>query len=113
MSHESEFSRRRLLVLGSATSVVSAIGSVLGPEEALATRPQVPRRTLGKTKQSIPILLLGGGSGFKGAYDERIKVALDYGVNYIDTARKYASGRSEPHAARTLEILKARKETWI
>jgi hypothetical protein len=113
MSHESELSRRRLLVLGGVTSVSSAIAPGIGPDEALAALPQVPRRVLGKTKQSIPILLLGGGSGFKGAYDERIKVALDYGVNYIDTARKYASGRSEPHAARTLEILKARSKTWI
>ncbi len=88
-------SRRRLVVLGGATASppLSIRPSGRGCRRAV---PRVPRRVLGKTKQSIPILLLGGGSGFKGSFDGRIKTALDYGVNYIDTARKYASGRSNP-----------------
>lgn len=109
MSDPHEVSRRHLLVLGGAASVSSLLAPAVGEAAAL----KVPRRTLGKTKQSIPILLLGGGSGFKGSFDPRIKVALDHGVNYIDTARKYASGRSEPHAANTLHQLKARDKTWI
>ncbi|HEY8946113.1 MAG TPA: aldo/keto reductase [Polyangiaceae bacterium] len=109
MSDSREISRRRLLVLSGAATA----GNLLPVTEAAAARPKVPRRTLGKTKQSIPILLLGGGSGFKGSFDPRIKIALDYGVNYIDTARKYAGGRSEPHAANTLHQLKAREKTWI
>jgi predicted aldo/keto reductase-like oxidoreductase len=52
-------------------------------------------------------------SRFHGSFDSRIKVALDYGVNYIDTARTYAGGRSEPHAANTLHKLKARQNSWI
>lgn len=113
MSTEREVSRRRLLVLGGAASASHWVGSALSPGEASAALPQVPRRVLGRTKQSIPILLLGGGSGFIGSFEPRIKVALDHGVNYIDTARKYASGRSEPHAANTLHQLKARDKTWI
>jgi len=99
MSSEREVSRRKLLVLGGAASASHWAGSALAAGEADAALPQVPRRVLGKTKQSIPILLLGGGSGFSGSFEPRIKVALEHGVNYIDTARKYASGRSEPHAA--------------
>lgn len=110
MSTERELSRRRLLVLGGAASAGPLVAEPLNAHAAL---PQVPRRVLGKTKQSIPILLLGGGSGFKGSFEPRIKVALDHGVNYIDTARKYASGRSEPHVANTLHQLKARDKTWI
>jgi uncharacterized protein len=109
MSDSHEVSRRRLLVLGG----VASASKLLASSDVEAARPKVPRRVLGKTKQSIPILLLGGGSGFKGSFEPRIKVALDYGVNYIDTARKYASGRSEPHAANTLHQLKARDKTWI
>jgi predicted aldo/keto reductase-like oxidoreductase len=105
--------RRRLVVVGGATVASTALSQALGPAEALAAGSRVPRRMLGKTKQSIPILLLGGGSGFKAPFDPRIKTALDYGVNYIDTARKYASGRSEPNAATTLNSLKARDKTWI
>jgi predicted aldo/keto reductase-like oxidoreductase len=106
-------SRRRLVVVGGATVASTALSQALGPAEALAAGLRVPRRVLGKTKQSIPILLLGGGSGFKAPFDPRIKTALDYGVNYIDTARKYASGKSEPNAGATLSSLKARDKTWI
>ena len=106
-------SRRRLVVLGGATALATSLDQTLWSGVAEGAVPRVPRRVLGKTKQSIPILLLGGGSGFKGSFDGRIKTALDYGVNYIDTARKYASGRSEPHAAVTLHALKAREKTWI
>jgi predicted aldo/keto reductase-like oxidoreductase len=108
-----DLDRRRLVVLGGASAASVALGTTLAPVEALAAKLTVPRRILGKTKQSIPILLLGGGSGFKGSFDARIQTALEYGVNYIDTARKYASGRSEPHAAITLHALKARSKTWI
>jgi uncharacterized protein len=112
MTDQREVSRRRLLVLGGAASATTLVGA-LSPDTAAAAVPQVPRRILGKTKQSVPILLLGGGSGFKGTFDARIRVALDHGVNYIDTSRKYAGGRSEPHAANTLQQLKARDKTWI
>lgn len=108
MSDRHELSRRHLLTLGA----VASAGAVLTPGIAEAAKPQVPRRVLGKTKQSIPILLVGGGMGFKGN-DRRIDFALSYGANYIDTARKYAGGRSELGAGASLRRLKARKKTWI
>jgi uncharacterized protein len=110
MPEDRELTRRRLLTLGA----VASAAAVVAPRTAAAqAKPQVPRRVLGKTKQSVPILLLGGGMGFKGGVDRRIEVALQYGVNYIDTARKYAGGRSEPNAAASLHKLKARNNTWI
>jgi predicted aldo/keto reductase-like oxidoreductase len=113
MTSEREVTRRHLLVLGAAGSAAALLGAGRNAEAAGPTALKVPRRVLGRTKQSIPILLVGGGSGFNGSFDNRIKVALDYGVNYIDTARKYAGGRSEPAAANTLHKLKARDKTWI
>jgi predicted aldo/keto reductase-like oxidoreductase len=111
MTERNELSRRHLLTLGA----VASAGAVISPglAEAQAKRPQVPRRVLGRTKQTIPILLVGGGMGFKGSTDRRIDVALQYGANYIDTARKYAGGRSELGAGGGLKRLKARNSTWI
>ncbi len=116
MSDDQQVSRRKLLTLGGAASAAAIVGPAILPAEALAAkpkRPQVPRRVLGKTKQSIPILLVGGASGFKGSFDSRISTALRHGANYIDTARVYAQGKSEPHAAVTIHKMKAREKTWI
>lgn len=107
MSDPNELSRRHLLTL-------SASAAVLGvAPDAEAKLPQVPRRRLGKTNETIPILLVGGGMGFQGSQDPRIKLALDHGVNYIDTARKYAGGSSEKNAGATLKQLNAREKTWV
>jgi predicted aldo/keto reductase-like oxidoreductase len=105
--------RRRLLTLGTAASAASVMGATFSPLEAWAAEPKVPRRTLGKTGKKVPILLLGGGSGFDRNFDPRIGEALRYGVDYIDCARSYAGGRCEPHAANSLEKLKAKDTTWI
>ncbi|HMJ12507.1 MAG TPA: aldo/keto reductase, partial [Polyangiaceae bacterium] len=45
--------------------------------------------------------------------DPRIRLALQHGVNYVDTARKYAGGSSERNAGATLNKLGVRKDTWI
>lgn len=111
MSNPRDPSRRRLLTLGAAASSAAVLG--LDLRDAEAKPLQVPRRTLGKTKQSIPILLVGGGMGFQGSFDPRIKLALDHGANYIDTARKYANGASERNAGSTLKQLDARDKFWI
>ncbi len=109
MNDHTKLSRRHLLTVSAAASGAALIG----PRDARASVPQVPRRVLGKTKQSIPILLLGGGMGFKAGSDPRIRIGLQHGVNYIDTARKYAGGSSERNAASTLHRLGARQGTWI
>src|SRR5688572_14076813 len=96
-------SRRHLLTFGAAASTAAALG--LDPGLAQAKPAQVPRRVLGKTKESIPILLVGGGMGFQASFDPRIKLALEHGANYIDTARKYANGASEKNAGSTLKQL--------
>lgn len=108
---EPRLTRRHLLTIAAGASGAAVVGA----HSALAqAKPaQVPRRVLGKTKETVPILLVGGGMGFKGAVDPRIRIALEHGVNYIDTARKYAGGASERNAGSALANLKAREATWI
>ncbi len=56
--------------------------------------PVVPRRILGKTGESVPVLSMG--MMFE-VIDNQIalKKGLDYGVNYWDTAHGYMGGNSE------------------
>jgi predicted aldo/keto reductase-like oxidoreductase len=104
-------SRRHLLTLG---GVAAAVSPFVGVQAVLASdAPQVPRRTLGKTGQKVPILLLGGGGGFDPKFDPKIARALQHGVDYIDAARAYAGGTCETNAASTLERLKVLDKVWI
>ena len=75
--------------------------------------PQVPRRTLGKTGESIPILLMGGGMGFDPRFDPRLAEALRFGVNYVDTADCYDGGRCESSVGAFHARAKNRKDIWI
>lgn len=119
MNDSQELSRRRLLTYGASGTLATTLGGGLGlglgleAGTAEAAPAQVPRRVLGKTGQSIPILLVGGGAGFTGGVDPRITLALRHGANYIDTARKYAGGASERNAGAALTKLKARDNVWI
>jgi hypothetical protein len=111
---DSIIKRRQLLTFGGAVSTLAAVSPWLGLDEAeAAVTPQVPRRTLGKTGQKIPILLLGGGAGFDRKFDPKIAQALRHGVDYIDAARVYAGGTCESSAASTLERLQALDKVWI
>jgi predicted aldo/keto reductase-like oxidoreductase len=104
-------SRRHLLTLG---GVAAAVSPFVGVQAVLASDArQVPRRTLGKTGQKVPILLLGGGGGFDPKFDPKIARALQHGVDYIDAARAYAGGTCETNAASTLERLKVLDKVWI
>lgn len=116
MSNDSSLSRRRLLSLGGAASTAAVVAPLLHSSQADAASesvPQVPRRTLGKTGQKVPILLLGGGAGFDAKFDPKIAQALRHGLDYVDAARVYAGGTCETNAANTLKRLKALDKVWI
>jgi uncharacterized protein len=109
-------SRRELLGIGGAAAGAAFLGARpagAATPPSQAGLPQVPRRTLGKTGQQIPILLLGGGTGFDPRFDPKIAEALRFGVNYIDAADCYANGRCETSVAAFHQRAKNRKELWI
>jgi predicted aldo/keto reductase-like oxidoreductase len=88
-------------ILGSAAAFADA-NSVKVPDANNAREPnapetkypQVPRRKLGKTDVMVPILNLGG---IFDIVENQIvlKKALDWGINYWDTAYGYNNGNSE------------------
>jgi len=96
-SSPSGFTRRQII---RGAAVAGATASVIRPTAARADReneqlPQVPRRMLGKTKETVPILLMGGSMRFDPRFDPKLAECLRFGVNYFDVADCYAGGTSK------------------
>ena len=111
----SGLTRRQLIeraaVAGAAASVVPARAAWAGePDEKL---PQVPRRRLGKTGETIPILVMGGSMKFDQRFDPKLAECLRFGVNYFDVADCYAGGTSETAVGNFHSRLKNRDQIWI
>jgi predicted aldo/keto reductase-like oxidoreductase len=75
--------------------------------------PRVPRRTLGSTGESIPILLMGCAQKFDAKYDKLLHRAFREGVDYLDTAIVYEGGQSHKTIAPFLGQIGDRKKVWI
>jgi len=71
-----EITRRELF--GTAVAAGSILGGLALPSARADAAPeqpklpQVPRRVLGKTGETIPILLMGGAMGFDPRFDPRL-----------------------------------------
>ncbi|HPA21439.1 MAG TPA: aldo/keto reductase [Verrucomicrobiae bacterium] len=75
------------------------------PEKPL---PDLPRRMLGRTGVSIPIVGFGSGSRFTNFYTDdageaAVRNAIDCGITYLDTAAGYGDGRSETIYGRVMK----------
>jgi predicted aldo/keto reductase-like oxidoreductase len=113
---EKKMTRREMFRYAGVAGVAALFGSRLaGAAEAPASPslPKVPRRVLGKTNATVPILLMGGGQGFDEGFDPRIAECLRFGVNYFDVADCYAGGRSETGLGAFIEKSGKRKDLWI
>ena len=69
-------------------------------EEAIAAPGEVPRRTLGRTGQSVSIIGIGGAHIGKPSLSDQesiriVRTALDSGVNFLDNCWDYNDGNSE------------------
>jgi predicted aldo/keto reductase-like oxidoreductase len=116
MSEEKKgLTRRDLFAYGTAAAGGAALIGAMSSGEALAADavPQVPRRVLGKTKQSIPILLMGGAMRFDQRFDPKLAECLRFGVNYFDAADCYAGGTTETAIGSFLERTKVRDKVWL
>jgi len=69
-----------------ATRRASSAGA---PEATPGEGPRIPRRPLGKTGLTVPLLLYGGGRFNASGADPRYREALAFGANYFDTADCY------------------------
>ncbi len=98
--------RRDFIRAGMAGTASALFGleSLAGAMQHSAAAPFVfpapVYRTLGRTGMKITIVSFGA---MLTPESEVIRVALDHGVNYVDTARRYLGGRSEEVVAEALK----------
>jgi len=65
------------------------------PAQPAATQAaKVPRRELGRTGQTVPILVIGGGQTFDPRFDKILHRGFRDGVDFLDTALRYSEGMS-------------------
>lgn len=76
-------------------------------------RVRVPRRALGSTGETVPILLMGGSQTFDSSYDKKLHRAFKQGVDYVDAALSYGQGRTHAAVATFLEQIRDRRKLWI
>ena len=84
-----------------------------GDDESATPSEKVPRRALGDTGQTVPILLVGCAQAFNARYDRILHRAYQEGVEYLDTALVYAGGRSHTTIAPFIKQIGDRKKQWI
>jgi predicted aldo/keto reductase-like oxidoreductase len=107
--HGSEGSRRHFLKTAAAVGGTAAIGSA----ESVWAQPAdstIPKVTLGKTGEKIPVL--GMGTSWEVA-PSFVQAALHAGVRYIDTSESYESGNVEKTLGEVLERTKMRKDVYL
>ncbi len=87
--------------------------AVAAPEQTESGKPALPRRKLGKTGVEVSVLALGGM--FDTINNQLLlRQALNWGVNFWDTAEAYGNGLSEEGYGRFLtRNPDARKELFL
>jgi hypothetical protein len=105
-------SRREFLERSGLAASAAALAS---SGAARAAEGAIPRRTLGRTGVSVPILALGCGSRFLVYRAEEasavLEKALALGINYFDTAIDYGQGESETRVGRVMSS--RRKDVFL
>ena len=121
MADKTQITRRDLFKIGAGAGALAATGGILagavGAQEAakkIESLPQVPRRILGKTGKSIPILLMGGAMKLDPKFDPKFAECLRFGVNYLDAADCYGGGTCESAVGGFLKNGSVKRDTvWI
>jgi len=73
---------------------------------------KVPRRALGKTGETIPMLFMGGSQKFDPKYDKMLHRAYKMGIDYIDSGQIYAGGQAQLTTAPFLQQV-GRDKIWV
>jgi aryl-alcohol dehydrogenase-like predicted oxidoreductase len=97
--------RREFLKIGAVTAATAAVGlsglrGVLEAAEAKKDGVTPVYRTLGRTGLKVTIVSFGA---MLTPEHEVMRAGFDLGINYVDTARRYMSGRNEEIVGRAIK----------
>ncbi|HVZ36384.1 MAG TPA: aldo/keto reductase [Polyangiaceae bacterium] len=84
-----------------------------GPAASSAQAAAMPRRKLGKTGATVPVLLQGGSMPWDTKWDPKLPEAIKHGINYFDAAYVYSGGTNEMAIGSFLERTQMRDKIWI
>lgn len=123
MGHSRSFSRRtffKTLVGAAAAAGLASAARPLAGFEALAAPAAkgagMPLRPLGRTGHRVRLFSLGCQAALEQPGTDELSLAilnraLDLGVNYLDTARRYGRGISEGYVGRVMKT--RRREVFL
>lgn len=109
--HRRDFVRGTVAAGAGASLIGASTKEVAGMRQA-AGALKVPRKTLGNTGMTVPILLMGCLQKFDPKYDRRLHRAFGLGVDYLDTAQGYSQGQSHKTLAPFLKQV-GRENIWV
>jgi predicted aldo/keto reductase-like oxidoreductase len=98
---------------GAALSVAGGALADQPDKKEDKVQDKVPRKELGTTGETVPILLLGCAQRFDPVYDRILHRSFKEGVDYLDTALRYAEGQSHLTIAPFIKQIGDRKKLWI
>jgi predicted aldo/keto reductase-like oxidoreductase len=117
MTKKGSTSRRDFLKTAVYSGAALTVAGGAAAQEPKATAEKVPdkvpRKKLGTTGETVPILLLGCAQRFDPVYDRILHRAFKEGVDYLDTALRYAEGQSHLTIAPFIKQIGDRKKLWI
>jgi aryl-alcohol dehydrogenase-like predicted oxidoreductase len=102
--------------LAAAARPIGGLDALAAPQRADVLAGPMPARALGRTGHRVRLFSLGGQAVLETPGTEETSLAIlnraiDLGVNYLDTARRYGRGTSEGYLGRVMKS--RRKEVFL
>ncbi len=118
---ETQLKRRNFLKAAVASTVAAGTLSATAAQAETASSKKdvvkaaskIPRKLLGTTGASVPILQLGTSQRLDPKYDRIMHRCFKEGVDYFDTALSYGWGSSHRAIANFLKQMGDRKNIWL
>ncbi len=121
MSNDPKLGRRKFLqqaivsatALGTTSLTGAATSSPVAAADGKRESASIPRRQLGVTGVSVPILHLGTAQTLDPVYDKLMHRCFKEGVTWFDTALSYGWGASHRAVANFIQQMGDRKKLWL